>query len=198
MNANAANALLKNLEEPPARTLFVLIAHSPGGLLPTIRSRCQLIKLKPLAKPELLRVLEALGTPLPDEEAGREALAVRAGGSVRDALLLTQYGGLDIAEAIAGVVRARAFPINEAWRIAEAVGGRDNAVQFAIFNQTALDMVAGWAREAAIAGDLEAASRHSRLWQEAERLIGEAETYNLDKKQHALMMIDRLNAAIRM
>src|SRR5690606_15561069 len=57
MNTNAANALLKNLEEPPARTLFVLIAHSPGGLLPTIRSRCQLVRLKPLDEASLLAVL---------------------------------------------------------------------------------------------------------------------------------------------
>src|SRR5690606_28014279 len=49
MNVNAANALLKTLEEPPPRTLFVLISHSLGSLLPTIRSRCQIIKLKPLA-----------------------------------------------------------------------------------------------------------------------------------------------------
>ena len=45
MNVNAANALLKNLEEPPSRTVFILISHSPGGLLPTIRSRCQMVRL---------------------------------------------------------------------------------------------------------------------------------------------------------
>ncbi len=49
MNRNAANALLKNLEEPPTRTLFILIAHQPGRLLPTIRSRCRLVKMTPLA-----------------------------------------------------------------------------------------------------------------------------------------------------
>jgi dTMP kinase len=48
MNTNAANALLKNLEEPPARTLFILIVHAPGSLLPTIRSRCQVVRLTPL------------------------------------------------------------------------------------------------------------------------------------------------------
>ena len=45
MNVSAANALLKNLEEPPSRTVFILISHSPGGLLPTIRSRCQMVRL---------------------------------------------------------------------------------------------------------------------------------------------------------
>lgn len=192
MNTNAANALLKNLEEPPARTLFVLIAHSPGALLPTIRSRCQTIKLAPLDKTELLRVLVALQTPLPDNAAGRDALAARAGGSVRDALLLTQYGGLDIADAMAGAVRPGPFPIGDAWRVAEAVGGRDGAVQFSIFNHTALDMIAARAREAALAGDMAAAARHSDLWHEAERLIGETETYNLDKKQHVCSLLERM------
>ena len=41
MNPNAANAVLKNLEEPPPKTLFLLVSHAPGGLLPTIRSRCE-------------------------------------------------------------------------------------------------------------------------------------------------------------
>ncbi|MGQ3113885.1 MAG: DNA polymerase III subunit delta', partial [Brevundimonas sp.] len=83
MNTNAANALLKNLEEPPPRTLFILIAHSLGSLLPTIRSRCQTIKFKPLEPAALLQVLDASQTTVPEDEAGRAALAARAGGSVR-------------------------------------------------------------------------------------------------------------------
>ena len=196
MNTNAANALLKNLEEPPPRTLFVLIAHSPGGLLPTIRSRCQTIKLKPLDDASLLHVLEGLRTPLPDDQGGRQALAARAGGSVRDALLMTQYGGLDIAEAMAGTLQAREFDVADAWRIAEAVGGRDNAVQFAIFNQTALDLIADRARQAALAGDVGRAASCSELWREAERLIAETDTYNLDKKQHVCGLLQRMWQAL--
>lgn len=196
MNVNAANALLKNLEEPPPRTLFVLIAHAPGRLLPTIRSRCHAIKLKPLEPELLLDVLAKLDAQLPQEESQRAALAARAGGSVREALLLTQYGGLDIAEAVAGVIAARDFSVAEAWRVAEAVGGRDNAVQFSIFNQTALDMAAAAARRAAEAGDLATASRCSDLWHEARRLIAEAETYNLDKRQHVSGILRRLQQAL--
>ena len=192
MNVNAANALLKNLEEPPPRTLFVLIAHSPGGLLPTIRSRCHLVRLKPLAAPDLLAVLEGLEADLPETEAGRAALAARAGGSVREALLLTRYGGLDIAEAISRILGESAFPVAEAWRVAEAVGGRDAAVQFSIFNQSALDSISGWARHAGETGDLAAAARLSELWREMERLTTETETYNLDKRQHAMGLLRRM------
>ena len=192
MNANAANALLKNLEEPPPRTLFVLIAHSPGGLLPTIRSRCHLVRLKPLAPPDLLSVLEALDAGVPETEAGRAALAARAGGSVREALLLTRYGGLDIAGAVSRILEESAFPVAEAWRVAEAVGGRDAAVQFAIFNQSVLDTVSGWARHAGETGDLAAAARLAELWREIERLTAETDTYNLDKRQHAMGLLRRM------
>lgn len=192
MNTNAANALLKSLEEPPPRTLFVLISHSLGGLLPTIRSRCQTIRLKPLHPTLVLSVLRRLQAQLPDDEASCAALAERSGGSVREALLLTQFGGLDIADAIASVMSQPSFGTGSAIRIGEAVSGRDAAVQFAIFNQTALDMIAGWARGAAARGDLQGALKLSDLWHEAERAIVETETYNLDKKQHASGLLRRM------
>lgn len=192
MNTNAANALLKNLEEPPPRTLFILIAHSLGSLLPTIRSRCQTIKFKPLEPAALLQVLDASQTTVPEDEAGRAALAARAGGSVRDALLLTEYGGLDIADAVSGVLRSRPYAYGDAWRVAEAVSGRDAAIQFSIFNQHALETIAEQARGAALAGDSARADGLADLWREAERAIAETETYNLDKKQHVSGLLQRM------
>src|SRR5262245_29621896 len=97
LNVNAANALLKNLEEPPARTVFILIAHSLGRLLPTIRSRCQVLRLHPLSAEDLLAALSAIEKQPKPAEA--EALVSRAAGSVRNAVLLTDYGGVEIAEA---------------------------------------------------------------------------------------------------
>lgn len=196
MNTNAANALLKNLEEPPARTLFVLIAHSAGGLLPTIRSRCQLIKFKPLNEAQLFQVLQSLGAPLPDDPQSRAALAQRAGGSVREALLLTQYGGLDIADAVVEVMQERTYPVAKAWRIAEVVAGKDNSVQFAIFNQNALDMIASWARNAAAQGQAGAAAFFADLWRQAAQQVIETETYNLDKKQHVNGLLSRMWQAL--
>lgn len=198
MNTSAANALLKNLEEPPARTLFILIVHAPGSLLPTIRSRCQVVRLAPLAADELMAVLEDVEPPPPDDPAARAALAERAGGSARNAILLTQYGGLEIAGALDTLVTARKPDIAGAHRLAEAVAGRDQAIQFDIFNRRALDLLSDAASEAALSGDLARAKTLSEAWHEALNTISEAETYNLDKKQHALTMIDRLNSAMRM
>ena len=198
MNTNAANALLKNLEEPPSRTVFILVAHSPGGLLPTIRSRCQMVRLAPLGVEDLISALGAFEPAPPTDEAARQVLAERSGGSVRMAILLTQYGGLEIAEATDRVARAAHLDVAVAHRLADAVSGRDNAIQFDIFNRHALDLFADAASAAARNGDIGQANRYSQGWQESRIAIEETDTYNLDRKQHALNMIARLQDTFRM
>jgi DNA polymerase-3 subunit delta' len=197
MNTNAANALLKNLEEPPSRTLFILITHSIGRLLPTIRSRCQTILLQPLGADDLATVLEGFDAGLPETDAAKAMIAERAGGSPRNAILLTQYGGLEISEAIDKLATATSVDVAKAHRLADAVAARDQTIQFAIFNRHVLDVVTDAASEAARAGDMARASRLSEFWQTALQTIDDAETYNLDKKQHVLGVIHALNAAMR-
>lgn len=77
MNEAAANALLKTLEEPPARSLLILVTRQPGKLLPTIRSRCLKTRFTPLTEAALLRVLSML-TPL-DEATLQEVMAAGRG-----------------------------------------------------------------------------------------------------------------------
>ena len=90
MNRAAANALLKNLEEPPPATLFIGLSHSPGRLLPTIRSRCRTLRLQPLADADVDRVLARV---LPDASAAeRAALVAVAGGSPGHALRFADAG----------------------------------------------------------------------------------------------------------
>lgn len=197
MNTNAANALLKNLEEPPARSLFILIVHAPGSLLPTIRSRCQMVRLTPLDDDSLLAVLATTEPPPPADPEARAAVVARAGGSARNAILLTQYGGLEIAEALDALVNGKR-DVAGAYKLAEAVAGRDQAIPFDVFNRRALDLLSDAASRAAMTGDLTRAKNLSDTWQGALDAISETETYNLDKKQHALTMIDRLNSAMRM
>ncbi len=198
MNTNAANALLKNLEEPPSRTAFILISHSPGALLPTIRSRCQTVRLTPLQADDLVAALAAAGAPVPQETATQQALLERSGGSVRAAILLTQYGGLEIAEATDRVAKSRQLDVAGAHRLADAVSGRDKAMQFDFFNRQALEMLSDAASAAALAGDTARANRLSEGWHESRVAIGETEAYNLDRKQHALNMIARLQDTFRM
>ena len=86
-----ANALLKNLEEPPAGTIFLLVSQAPGRLLPTIRSRCRLLRFEPLAGEDMMAALADL---LPDSSRSeREALARAGVGSPGRAL---RFAGLDL------------------------------------------------------------------------------------------------------
>ncbi|MGH6864442.1 MAG: DNA polymerase III subunit delta', partial [Methylocella sp.] len=63
LNPSSANALLKLIEEPPPRSLFLIVAHRPGRMLATLRSRCRKILLKPLAAEDIGRIVTALGPP---------------------------------------------------------------------------------------------------------------------------------------
>ncbi|HEX2591357.1 MAG TPA: DNA polymerase III subunit delta', partial [Rhizomicrobium sp.] len=102
MNPNAANALLKMLEEPPARSMLLLLSNAPGQLLPTIRSRCQRLQLRPLDDAELS---DALAAKLPNLGAKeREALMQISGGSLGMALQLSSGDGLELARDAAKII----------------------------------------------------------------------------------------------
>ena len=94
MNTNAANAVLKVLEEPPRRALLFLIAHNPDRLLPTIRSRCRRLDLRPLTHAQ---VTTLLGRYRPDlKPLDVSALAVLADGSIGRAMELADEGGVGL------------------------------------------------------------------------------------------------------
>jgi len=93
MNTNAANALLKSLEEPPPKTVIVLISHQPGKLLPTIRSRCRKLLLKPLKNSDLLPILK-LKTDC--SEQNLKTLAALSEGSLGKALSLYEQDGVSV------------------------------------------------------------------------------------------------------
>jgi DNA polymerase-3 subunit delta' len=103
LNRSAANALLKALEEPPERSVLLLLAHVPGRLLPTIRSRCRVLRLAPLAQEDLGERLEGLGEHLRLPALGegdRVRLAALSGGRVGRALELWANDGLALSRAL--------------------------------------------------------------------------------------------------
>ncbi|MEO8175564.1 MAG: DNA polymerase III subunit delta' [Sphingomicrobium sp.] len=93
LEKNAANALLKMLEEPPANCVFLLVSHAPGRLLPTIRSRCRMLSFQPLGDDVMASVLERQRPDLAAPE--RSKIIARAGGSVGRALA---FAALDLAK----------------------------------------------------------------------------------------------------
>ena len=129
MNPNAANALLKLLEEPPAKVTILLISHQPGRLLPTIRSRCRELRLQPLSPADLSDALTQAGGVVAPED--RIALAELAGGSVGEAFRLTNLDGLPL---YAGLIRIlTTLPRLDrpmAITLAESAAGRGNEPRF--------------------------------------------------------------------
>jgi DNA polymerase III subunit delta' len=128
MNANAANALLKMLEEPPAHTTLLLVSHQPSRLLPTIRSRCRGLRLSALGTQNLRSALVATGVQMPDN---MEHLSALAAGSAGDALRLTALGGLQIyAELIAILDSLPRLDRPRALALAEAAAQRGASERF--------------------------------------------------------------------
>lgn len=103
LNVNAANALLKSLEEPPVRTVFLLLSSAPGELVPTIRSRCRMLTLSPLGTSDLrAAAMQALAAAdvTPPTEAEWPPLERLSGGSVSRLLGLFGAGGLGLQKQI--------------------------------------------------------------------------------------------------
>lgn len=120
LEAAAANALLKMLEEPPANTVFFLVSHAPGRLLPTIRSRCRRLELHPLDDDAMTSVLSE---QLPEaSERDRRELAALAGGSAGRALA---FASLELG------------PLEQSARAILREGDPDNSKRSALASQLA-------------------------------------------------------------
>lgn len=183
LNRNAANALLKILEEPPKRSLFLVLSHSPGRLLPTIRSRCLSLRLQPLSPPDLNGALGHLGAA-PGET---DAIIRLSEGSVARALLLRNYGGAEIAEAFVDIVERGSLSNREPiHKLAEILSARDRDVAYQFFTELVIDRVQAMASAAGVAGDLVEADRLARLASELTDHFATASAYNLDRKQTVL------------
>ncbi|MDU8911982.1 DNA polymerase III subunit delta' [Aestuariicoccus sp. MJ-SS9] len=102
MNPNAANAILKLLEEPPARTTLLLVCHQPARLLPTIRSRCRELRLSPLGPEDMATALAQAGAEASPAQTG--ALATLSAGSVGAAVRLLNLDGLKLYAEILGLL----------------------------------------------------------------------------------------------
>ena len=201
LNRSAANALLKSLEEPPSNALFLLVCHNPGSLLPTIRSRCRRLSLRPLDDAALTGFLARFR---PELDAGpRAAIARLARGSPGRALRLADAGGLELYGAMVDVL-AREGPERVAalHALADRVGrGAEAGAAFDALMEALADWLARMVRNAAlglsgedelVAGEAALAARlvaggdlahWTEVWEKIRRLAGQASQANLDRRQ---------------
>lgn len=174
LERGGANALLKNLEEPPADSLFLLISHAPGRLLPTIRSRCRTLRFQPLGDDVMTQVLEA-GLPGTDR---REIAALARVGEGAPGRALT-FAGLDIAGLDAAIDRliAEGDPSNaERSALARSLGLKASQPRYEAFLERATARMATEAR----ARKGRALEQALILWEQARDLAASAVPLSLD------------------
>jgi DNA polymerase-3 subunit delta' len=215
MNRNSANAVLKILEEPPPNAVLLMVAHAPGRLLPTIRSRCRRLALQPLAEDIVVRLL---GDYAPDVKAEEGAVLARLSeGSIGRALELAGAGSLDLYREMVDVlatlpeldmVRLHGFAERFARR------GEEANAAWRSLNYLFDGWLKGLARHAAVGGEaaaivpaerglqarLAAAANLDRwmaAWEKAADLLSGADRVNLDRKQTVLASFLALQSAMR-
>ena len=207
LNRSAANAILKLLEEPPARTTFLLVAHQPARLLPTIRSRCRTLRLDALSPAEVAAAVAQAGGPAQAEE-----LAELACGSVGVALSLARSG----AEIYADLVRLYASAMDDgaARRLADGSAGRGGSDQLGVtldliqrlLHRAARASVAGPLPEAVageavtlsrLAPDLAAARRLAAAAQDLSTRAVHARAVNIDAGALIWDQLTTIEAAAR-
>jgi DNA polymerase-3 subunit delta' len=195
LNVNAANALLKLVEEPPPRSLFLILTTGPRRLPATLRSRCRLLQLAPLASDEVAEVLAGL----PEIAAGYDPDALRraagqSSGSVRRAIAALEVDESDVGRKLDAALHALPnVPALAALDLADTVAGRGGP-GFAAFVEGVLDH----AHARAVAG--EGATRLARwaeLWEKVAGAAREVEEYNLDRRPFVLSTLTMLAAAAR-
>jgi DNA polymerase-3 subunit delta' len=178
MNRNAANALLKVLEEPPQHCLILLISHSPGRLLPTIRSRCRLQTLRALPDEQVSNLLGRYRPELDAKE--RAALIGLAQGSAGRAIELADRGGVELADALNALLdRLPALDVSEAHALADQVGRAGDAAAAAF--RVIMTLLDEW-----IARRLRTRPGNAEPWFDAaervRRLASATDGLNLDRK----------------
>jgi DNA polymerase-3 subunit delta' len=190
LNAESANALLKGLEEPPARTLFLLVSHAPGSVLPTIRSRCHRLLMRALAPADLA---QALGTAKGEEPD--PALVAAAEGSVSRGLSLSEGPAFKMRKQTAALLaRLPAIEMRDVHALADGLATADARV-FEIVMDTVNDWLS--ARLSDSVDNKAAAARVADIWVELNAAARDADTYNLDRRPLIFKTFGRLADAAR-
>ncbi|MCB1508945.1 MAG: DNA polymerase III subunit delta' [Hyphomicrobiaceae bacterium] len=200
LNANSANALLKVLEEPPGRTVFFLIAHRAGAVLPTLRSRCRQVAFRALDEKTIAFLLsERTGV----DKDRAELAAALSGGSLRRAIELAEPEVLALCQELLTLLAH--LPNTDpralhgfAERIA-ATGEEAKALMVELIGDWLHRRVRGLAEPlgAGVPAAHPPLARWSEVWDKLARLSTETDVFNLDRKSFVFLAFEELASAIR-
>ncbi|MET0970562.1 MAG: DNA polymerase III subunit delta' [Tardiphaga sp.] len=196
LNANAANALLKVLEEPPQRSLFLLVTHAQAKVLPTIQSRCRKLPLRALTEADVTRAT-AQAAELELDDPLLKDVAAASEGSVSRALNLLGGGALKLHQRTASLLETLPnVDPRELHALGEALGTTDRVALGAF-----VDSVDRWIGERMRTGDANAnlprLARLAEVWDKINRAARETEAYNLERKPLVFSVFGLLAEAVR-
>ena len=194
LNRNGANALLKVLEEPPASSLLLIVSNAPGRLLPTIRSRCRRVLLRPLSAENVARAVTDLAET--NDEIPRDRIneaSAASGGSVRHAVELLLEEGLEVRSLTTDLLaRLPTIDGEDLHTLGDRIRRNE---ELTIFAETVGDWLAAAATDTA-----QPPARLARLataWEKVRRATVEAEVFNLDRKPLVFQVFSTLAEASR-
>jgi len=193
MNPSAANAILKTLEEPPPHGVLFLISHAPGGLLPTIRSRCRRLVFAPWPDDRVAAFVEArTGAPA----AQAERLARMAKGAPGRAMTLAANGAIEMDRAAHDLLSGLPATDDAALQaLADTFRGAEGQGRFELLFDRLADQIHAMAIEGA--GQSPGLDRWAEVWKSLISLPREAEALNLDRADAFFSTVARLRQAAR-
>lgn len=194
LNNNAANAILKTLEEPPPSGVLLMISHSPGRLLPTIRSRCRRLAFPPLPLEDAAHFVMAKGDA--DEESAFR-LARMAGGAPGRALTLASGSALamdDVARAV--LENLPRVDEGAALALADRFRGGEGQAQFNLLFERLAERLHAFTLERAAMG-ARPLDHWAGAWEVLQRLPREVEALNLDRADALFTALGELRQAAR-
>jgi DNA polymerase-3 subunit delta' len=197
LNRAGANALLKVLEEPPQRALLLLVCHSASRVLPTLRSRCSVVPMRPLAQTDVARALAAsVGAAADDPHV--EAAAAAADGSVARALAFLDADALALRQrTLDELDRLPALNTNTLHALGEALTGTDPR-PLGAFVDTVNSWLSRWLdRTKNDGGGLARLALLAEAWERINAAARDAETYNLERKPLVFSVFGLLAEATR-
>jgi DNA polymerase-3 subunit delta' len=197
LNPNAANALLKILEEPPQQSLFLLISYAPARVLPTILSRCRKLPMRPLAIDDVIRAA-ALAISRPVDDPALAEAAAASEGSVARALTLLGGDALKLQQRTTAMLASlpKVDP-RELHALGDSLPLSDR-VALATFIDSIERWISGRLRtDGASNANLPRLARLAEVWEKIARAARDTQDYNLERKPLVFSVFSMLAEATR-
>ncbi len=181
MNHNSANAILKILEEPPHKSILLLISHNPTTLLPTIKSRCAKLAIRPLEDNVVASLLRRYRPELKEDKVKK--IAAIAGGSIGKAIVYADENAIEFYEEIYALATS-----GKKFKIGEMLDFCDEVVEAEESYMLFKELILKFLNEQIKSGNK--IEETAKLFSNTVKIFNETEKLNLDKKQAVMIIMN--------